>query len=104
MRWDGQRYMIDKPPSTISVAPVMNEASSEASHRIGFATSSGAAQRPINELSLRSPRNCSTDLPLAFARSIWKSVSVEPGQTALARMPCAASSNASVRVSASSPA
>jgi hypothetical protein len=38
-------YFMDKPPSAISVAPVTNDASSLASQRIGYAISSGAAQR-----------------------------------------------------------
>ena len=42
--------MMDSPPSTMSVAPVMKEASSLASHRIGQAISSGEAQRPSSEL------------------------------------------------------
>ena len=57
----------------------MKDASSDASHRIGQAISSGAAQRPARELSSRAffPR----------PRLRWKSVYVEPGHTALTRMP-----------------
>jgi hypothetical protein len=45
-------YMIDSPPSTIKVVPVMNEASSLASQRIGHAISFGEeAHRPISEVS-----------------------------------------------------
>ena len=50
---DSRPYMIDKPPSTISVVPVMNDASSLANQRIGQAISSGVAHRPINDVSCR---------------------------------------------------
>src|ERR1700694_2683143 len=53
-------YMMESPPSTISAAPVMNDASSLASHRIGQAISSGDAQRPSKEVSLRSVFSVST--------------------------------------------
>ena len=61
-------HMMDKPPSAIKVAPVMKDASSEASHTIGQAISCGSAQRPIKELPARSVLSCSGDLPAATAR------------------------------------
>src|SRR3546814_4622405 len=97
-------YMADRPPSTISVVSVMYEASSLASHTIGHAISRGSAQRPSKDVSWRCVFSASTLLPAAWARPMWKSVSVDPGHTALARMPLAVSSNASVRVMASMPA
>ena len=42
--------------------------------------------------------------PAAAARRKWNGVSVAPGQTALTRMPCFASSNASVLVIETMPA
>jgi len=50
-RSGARSYMIDNPPSTISVVPVMNDASSEASQRIGQPISAGSAQRPISDRS-----------------------------------------------------
>ena len=43
-------------------------ASAEANHKIGQAISSGAAQRPNKELSLRSVLSCSMLLPTCCAR------------------------------------
>ena len=60
--------MMCRPPSTISVVPVMKEASPDASQTMGQAISSGDAQRPISEVSLRSVRNWSTLLPAVCAR------------------------------------
>jgi hypothetical protein len=65
-----ERHMIDSPPSTISEAPVMNEASSLASQRIGAAISPGAAHRPRSEVVLRSVFSASTLLPAASARAM----------------------------------
>ncbi len=61
-------YLICRPPSTTRVVPVMNDASSEAIHRMGRAISIGSAQRPSNEVSCRWPFNSSTLLPAAFVR------------------------------------
>ena len=83
------------------VLPVMNEPSEDAIHKMGQAISSGVAQRPSKDVSFRSVLSCSTLLPIFCARPTWKSVSVEPGQTALTRTPCAASSHAKDRVKAS---
>ena len=58
----------------------MNEASSLASQMIGQAISSGAAQRAKSDVVCRSVLSCSTVLPAACARLIWKLVSVEPGR------------------------
>ena len=79
--------MMCRPPSTIRVVPVMKDASREASQRMGQAISSGDAQRPMSDVSLRSVLSCSTLLPALRALPTWKSVNVEPGHTALARTP-----------------
>lgn len=63
------RHMMESPPSTISVVPVMKDASSEASQRIGAAISSGSAQRPSSEVVCRSVLRTATSLPAARARA-----------------------------------
>jgi hypothetical protein len=74
------------------IAPVENDASSESSHRIARAISSGSPPRFIGMPSRsRSMRFGSP--PLA-----WMSVCTNPGRTALTRMPSAASSLASPSV------
>ena len=96
--------MIDRPPSTTSVLPVMKDASSLDNHKIGQAISFGMAQRANSEVSFRSCLSNSKSSPAAVAFAMWKSVRVEPGQTAFARTPWLLSSKASVRVKASSAA
>ena len=63
-----QFVITERPPSTISVASVMNEASSLASQMIGQAISSGAAQRAKSDVVCRSVLSCSMLLPAACAR------------------------------------
>lgn len=90
--------MMCSPPSTNSVVPVIKEASVDAIQRIGYAISSGEAQRPISDVSFRSDSRSSMLFPLSCAYTNWNSVSVEPGQTALALTPLIASSKANDRV------
>src|SRR5262245_35282080 len=78
----------------------MNEASFDAIHRIGYATSSGVPQRFSKDGAAPRSSSSSRLMPRAAARPAVQGVSVEPGQTALTRMPCAASSHASTRVMA----
>src|SRR6185503_13364951 len=89
-----------RPPSTARLVPVMNEASSEASQRIGKAISSGSAQRFRRDPT--APRSFSSEtlMPRAPARPAVHGVNVEPGQTAFTRIPCGASSQARTRVMA----
>ena len=82
----------------------MKEASLDASHRIGKAISSASAQRPSNEGAAPLLLSSSRLMPRASARPHVHGVQVEPGQTALTRMPCGASSHASTRVKASTAA
>ena len=49
-----------KPPSTVSVIPVIAAASSEASHRMGYATS--IEQLAVNKRGVGSKAGCSTVL------------------------------------------
>src|ERR1700736_4825775 len=87
-----------RPPSTTSVAPVTNEARSEARNATASATSRGAAIRPSGCM----PRT------VLMSASGWGSspttersmgVSTLPGATALTRTPSPAKSSAMLRVS-----
>lgn len=82
-------------PSMASVCPVTNEASSDASHTTARAISTGSAPRCIGVSSI-----CSCFHPgiMAASRSAI-AVSVNPGATALTRMPKRACSFAATRVS-----
>ena len=91
-----------RPPSTGTVAPVMKLASSESRWATVAATSSGRPARPTGaggraRASIRSATSggCAT-------YSSWKrDVTIEPGATALTRIPRAPYSTASARVSPS---
>ena len=50
LRGYGCTYMMERPPSTISVAPVTKDASSLASQMIGQAISCGVAQRASSDV------------------------------------------------------
>src|SRR5262249_37724787 len=67
-------HMIERPPSTASVAPVMNDASSLASQRIGQAISCGVAQRPSSDVVWRSVLSISTLLPAALDAGLGRVV------------------------------
>src|SRR6185436_14270553 len=85
------------PPSTASVAPVMNDAWGEQRNRMAFAASSGPDARPsgirASMASTYSGGSGLTTLPGA-----------NPGDTAFTRIRCGASSSASPAVSRSSAA
>ncbi|KZS17946.1 Uncharacterized protein APZ42_015968 [Daphnia magna] len=87
-----------RPPSTGSVTPVMNEASSEARNAIALATSSAVPGRPRACVVFECSKK------LAYASSViparlWQWVMMTPGFTALTRTPFGANSNAEHRVS-----
>src|SRR5690606_17035659 len=102
--WPHANHSTKRPPSTMMTEAVMYEASSEASQSTGYAISMGSAQRPMRQPPSASRLMSSCVRPAASARRRWNGVKVSPGQTALARMPCLASSNASVFVIETMPA
>ena len=65
-----RRYMMEMPPSTISVAPVTKDASSLASQMMGHAISCGVAQRASRDVVWRSVFSASTLFPAALAFEI----------------------------------
>jgi hypothetical protein len=60
---------MDRPASTMRVVPVMNDESSLARKRIGWATSRGSAQRPRRLSFDRWARSSVSETPRAAARS-----------------------------------
>ncbi len=88
--------MTVRPPSTTRVAPVTKEASSEARKITARPISSGTPMRPSSEAA-SSQSSLAPVPPVA-------SVLIQPGETALARMPWGPPSAAWARVSASMPA
>ena len=94
--YSAERVDLDyRPPVTSRIAPVTYEASSESSHRIATATSSGFPPRFMGTRALsRSTRSGSP--PLA-CRSVW----ISPGRTPLTRIPSSATSFASPTVNVS---
>src|SRR5690606_9805775 len=82
-----------KPPSTVSVVPVMYEASSELRKSIAAATSAAVPSRPPTvSWSTRQARCISSPMAAVIG------VLMNPGATALTRMPSRMSSFAAARV------
>src|SRR6185295_8705660 len=84
-----QNLQIVQPPETSITAPLMYDASSEASHAYVFAISSGLPSRPSGTLS---------SIILITLSGIDEriGVSMKPGHIAFARMPLRPSSRAHV--------
>src|SRR5690348_15361875 len=90
-------HTIVRPPPTLSVWPVMNDAASDARKTTASATSSGRARRPsgvaltIEEISFSLP---------AAIMPCSRGVSVRPGATTFTRTPSRATSRATALLKA----
>src|SRR6185437_4893224 len=96
VRVEAAHPAIVSPPLTLSTCPVTNPARSDAKKAIASATSSGAPSRPIG-IARRSASCNRSDC----ARN--SGVSVGPGHTTLAVIPCLAVSRANDLVKAITP-
>ena len=90
---------VSHPPSTGSIAPVMNDASSESRNEIAAATSSGSPTRGTRSRSFIES-HASGERRSAPGMN---EVAIGPGATALTRIPRPASSTASAFVSIFTP-
>src|SRR5688572_22375803 len=74
------------PQSAASDAPVIADASSDATNATRFATSAGVAMRPIG-CARMTPASAATGSDCCWNHSSTRFVRVHPGDTALTRMP-----------------
>src|SRR2546428_709091 len=103
---EAPRYVANRalsPPSTARAAPVMAEASSEATKATRLATSRGVDRRP-NGCTASTRRSASAGSGCIRNHSSTRRVRVHPGSTALTRMPAGAQSRARLRVRPTRPA
>ena len=94
------------PPSTITVAPVMNDESSEQRKATTAAISEGSPRRPIGTWTRCAGALACLVATEAIVSALWlfSPVATCPGHTQLARMPRSAYCTATARVRATTPA
>src|SRR5690606_22004540 len=95
----GSRASTDRPPSTGTVAPVTNAASSDSRWAITAATSAAVPTRPSGWIRRISSSTCAAPSgPRPSRYAAYRSVAIEPSTTAFTRTPCGPYSTASARV------
>jgi hypothetical protein len=84
----GRLNLAMRPPSTLQTCPVTKDDSDDASQATRLATSSGLPVRPTGWM-LPMERLKPAGSGMLSMKSMFRSVSIQPGATALQRMPSA---------------